>query len=189
LDVPLEFVPDFKADLVVRKDGHTKVIAVATHTTLARRNTYKELSRLLNNRPDWSFELLLVGEPEKLHSPADSFSLPEEHVVRRLEQTQKAMEAGLDEAAFLLAWSAAEAVVRTLVAAEGVMIERITSPDYVLDMAVYHGAISRDDYYHLFNLMTYRNALAHGFEAAHFNSSLTTDLVEIVQRLMQEDPD
>jgi hypothetical protein len=75
------------------------------------------------------------------------------------------------------------------VAAEGVMIERVTSPDYVLDMAVYLGAISRDDYYHLFNLMTYRNALAHGFEAADFNSSLTTDLVETVQRLMLEDPD
>jgi hypothetical protein len=89
LDVPLEFVPDFKADLVVRKDGHTKVIAVATHTTLARRNAYKELSRLLNSKPNWSFELLLVGEPEKLHSPEDSYSLSEEHVVRRLEQTQK----------------------------------------------------------------------------------------------------
>ena len=188
-DVSLDFVPDFRADLVVRKDGHTKVIAVSTSTTLARRSTIKEVGRVLNSKPGWSFQLLLVGEPEKRHSPAESYSMPQANIVRRLEETQIAAEAGLDVAAFLLAWSAAEAAVRALVAVEGVLLDRVTSPDYVLDVAVYHGAISRDDYHHLFNLMTYRNALAHGFEAADFDRSLTTDLVETVQRLMLQEPE
>lgn len=188
-NVPLEFLPDFKADLVVRKDGHTKVIAVATRTTLARRSSIKELGRVLNNKPGWSFQLLLVGEPERLHSPADSFSMPHANIVRRLAEAQQATDAGLDVAAFLLAWSAAEAAVRALVAVEGVLLDRVTTPDYVLDVAVYHGAISREDYHYLFNLMTYRNALAHGFEAADFDRSLTTDLVETVQRLMLQEPE
>ena len=185
-NVPLDFVPDFKADLVVRKDGHTKVIAVSTRTTLARRSVLKELGRVLNNKPGWSFELLLVGEPEKQPSLPASPSMPEESVLRRLEETQRAGEAGFDEAAFLLAWSAAEAVVRSLVAAEGVIIDRVTTPDYVLDMAVYHGALSRDDYDYLYNLMAYRNALSHGFQVDNFDRSLTDSLVATVKRLMTE---
>ena len=188
-NVPLDFVPDFKADLVVRKDGHTKVIAAATRTTLARRNALKELGQLLNNKPGWSFELLLVGEPEKLESPPGSRSLAEKSIDQRLGEVERAEKTGLHEAAFLLAWSAAEAVVRSLVAAEGVVIERVTTPDYLLDMAVYHGAVSRDDYNYLFNLMTYRNALAHGFEVDDFDGSLTANLVETVKRLMADESD
>ena len=41
----------------------------------------------------------------------------------------------------------------------------------------------------LFKLMTYRNTLAHGFEVEGFDGRFTADLVEIVQRLMLEEPD
>ena len=135
-NVPLDFVPDFTADLVVRKDGHTKVIAVTTQTTLARRSPIKELGRVLNNKPGWSFQLLLVGEPEARHSPADSYSMPQANIARRLAETQEAAAAGLDVAAFLLAWSAAEAAIRALVALEGILLDRVTTPDYVVDTAV-----------------------------------------------------
>ena len=188
-DVPIDFLPGFKADLVARKDGHTRVIGVATRTTLARRNVLKELGNVLNNKPGWSFELLLVGEPERLAAPQGSHSMTEEGISRRLEDTRAAANAGLDDAAFLLAWSAVEAVVRSLVAAEGVLIERVTAPDYLLDMAVYHGAISRDDYNCLSNLMTYRNALIHGFDVANFGDNLIKELLETVKRLMYEVPE
>ena len=189
MNVPLDFAPAVKADLLVRKDGQSKVILVRTRTALKRHNAYKELGRLLSNKPGWSFELMMVGEPEKLLSSESSNPMPEEGIVRRLEETQKALDAGLDVGAFLLAWSAAEGVVRSLVAAEGVLIDRVTTPDYLLDMAVHYGAISRDDYNRLFNLMTYRNTLSHGFEVDDFDGSLTADLVETVQRLMLVEPD
>ena len=188
-NVPLDFVPDFKADLVVRKDGHTKVIAVTTQTTLARRSPIKELGRVLNNKPGWSFQLLLVGEPEVQHSPADSYSMPQANIVQRLAETQEATAAGLDVAAFLLAWSAAEAAIRALVALEGILLDRVTTPDYVVDTAVYHGAISRDDYEYLYKVMAVRNALAHGFEVADFDPGLTTGLVATVERLMLDEPE
>ena len=187
-DVPLDFVPAFKADLVVRKDGHTKVIAAATRTTLARRGVLKELGRVLNNKPGWSFELLLVGEPEVLAAPHGIHPMAEEGIVRRIEETKEATDAGLGDAAFLLAWSAVEAVVRSLMAAEGVLIERVTAPDYLLDMAVYHGSISREDYNYLSNLSTYRNALVHGFNIESFDDNLVNELLETVKRLMAEVP-
>ena len=75
---------------------------------------------------------MMVGEPEKLLSSEDSNPMLEEGIARRLEETQRALDAGLDAGAFLLAWSATEAVVRSLVEAEGVLIERVTTPDYLL---------------------------------------------------------
>ena len=189
VNVPLDFAPNIKVDLLARKDGHSKVLLVRTRTSLQRHNAYKELGLLLNNKPGWSCQLLLVGEPEKRHSPADSYSMPQANIVQRLAEAQEAEEAGLDVAAFLLAWSAAEAAIRALVALEGILIDRVTAPDYVLNTAVYHGAISRDDYDYLYKVMAVRNALAHGFEVADFDPSLTTDLVATVERLMLDEPE
>ena len=188
-EVPLDFVPGFRADLLVRKDGHSKVIEVSTRSSLARRSILKDLGRMLNAKPGWSFELLLVGEPEKLAAPPGSHSLPQESIVRRLSDAERAGKAGFPEAAFLLTWSAAEAVIRDLIASEGVGVERVTTPDYLLDLAVYHGTISRDDYDYLSGLMTYRNALAHGFGIEDFDDGLTATLTETVKRLMASPSD
>ena len=67
---PLDFLPGFQADLLVRKDGETKVIAVQTRTSLVMKPGILELAEALSSKPDWSFELLLVGEPERLDAPA-----------------------------------------------------------------------------------------------------------------------
>ena len=70
---------------------------------------------------------------------------------------------------------------------EGVSIKRITTSGYVLNQAVIHGVISRDDYHDLINMMKYRNAIAHGFGADDFGDGLVTDLIETTKRLMTAD--
>lgn len=188
-DVPLEFLSGFLADLVVRKDGETKVIEVKYRASLAESPKISELARILHDKPSWSLELLLVGEPEKLDSLEGARSFAVEDVRQRLAEAEKALGHGLGEAAFLLVWSAFEAATRELIAAEGVSITRVTQSGYVLDQAVYHGVISREDYDYLADMRKYRNAIAHGFDVNGFSDEKVTELIDVVVRLLDSEPE
>ena len=184
LEAPLDFMPGFRADLLVRKGDETRVIEVKSRPTLVADPKVSELARLIESMPGWTFELVLVGEPEKVDSPEGARSFESEKIVRRIEEAEKSLEAELPEAAFLLAWSASEAVIRELLTARGVSSKSITAPGYVLDQGVYHGVISRSDHDTLIRMRKYRNAIVHGFAMDDFNDELVTELIAVIRRIM-----
>ena len=180
---PLEFLPGYRADLLVQKNDETKVVAVKARQSLAADPRIAELSRLLESKPGWSFELLLVSEPERVDSPEGISSLDGEHIARKLEEAERSLQVGLPEAAFLLAWSALEAAMRSLVEDQGITVTYITSPRFLLDQATFHGLISRDEYNDLSRMLKYRNAIVHGFGADDFDVELVTALFDTVRRI------
>ena len=184
LEAPLDFMPGFRADLLVRKGDEARVIEVKSRPSLAADPKIGELARIIESMPGWTFELVLVGEPEKVDSPEGARSFESEKIVQRIKEAEQSREAGLPEAAFLLAWSASEAVIRVLLAAQGFSSTSITSPGYVLDQGVYHGVISRDDYDALTRMRKYRNAIVHGFGTDDFNDVLVAELIAIIRRIM-----
>lgn len=188
-DCPLEFLPCFNADLVVRKGGEVRVIEVKSRTSLAATPILNELAEILYDKPGWSYDLLLVGEPEKLESPAGAEPFDEKDIRKRLAEAETVHKLGSDEAAFLLAWSACEAATRNLIEKEGTSITRVTTTAYVLDTAVMHGIISRKVYDHLTDMMKYRNAIAHGFDVNGFSDEKVTELIGFVRTLLNSEPE
>ena len=188
-DATLDFLPGFRADLVVRKDGETRVIEVKTRTSLAVTPQMTELAEAISARPGWSFDLLVVGEPERLEAPESAQPFTESHIDRRIDQAEKVLAMGFVEAAFLLAWSACEAAVRVLTAAEGVDIRRVTHSGYILGQAVYHGAISRNDDTYLSDMLAYRNAIVHGFDVPDFDDERSRELIVAARKLQQASVD
>ena len=184
LEAPLDFMPGFRADLLVRKGDETRVIEVKSRPSLAADPKISELARLIESMPGWTFELVLVGEPEKVDTPEGARSFESEKIVQRVEEAERSLQAKMPEAAFLLAWSASEAVIRVLLAAQGVSSTSITSPGYVLDQGVYHGVISRDDYDALTRMRKYRNAIVHGFGTDDFDDDLVAELIATIRRIM-----
>ena len=184
LEAFLDFFPNFRADLLVRKGDEVKVIEVKSRPSLAADPRVSELAKLIESKPGWSFELVLVGEPEKVDSPAGALAFEGEGIVRRLEQAERSLGAGIPEAAFLLAWSACEAAARELIAAEGISDRRITSPRFVLDQAVFLGVISREEYDNLVGMLQYRNAIVHGFDPGDFSVEFVAELIETVRRII-----
>ena len=185
-EAPLDFLPGFRADLLVRKGDEVRVIEVKSRPSLAADPKLSELARLIDSRPGWTFELLLVGEPEKLDSPVGARPFESANIVQRIEEAEKSLEAGLLEAAFLLAWSALEASARNLLAAQGVSDRRITSSRFVLDQVVFQGAISREEYDALISMLEYRNAIVHGFGVDDFSNNMVTDLIETIRRIASD---
>jgi len=187
-DCPLDFLPGFRADLVARKDGDVRVIEVKSRTSLALTPKLNELAEILYSKPGWSYDLLLVGEPEKLESPEGAQPFAEEEIRQRLAEAKVVLERGSGEAAYLLVWSACEAAIRNLIETAEISITRVTTAAYVLDMAVMHGIISREDYDYLTDMMKYRNAIAHGFDVNGFSDEKVTELIEVVLRLLDSEP-
>ena len=188
-EAPLDFLPGFRADLLVRKGDEVRVIEVKSRPSLAADPKIIELARLIDSKPGWTFDLVLVSEPEKLDSPEGARSFESRKILQRIEEAEKSLQARLPEAAFLLAWSASEAVIRELLTAQGVSNTSITSPGYVLDQGVSHGVISRDEYDALTRMRKYRNAIVHGFGMDDFNDELVTGLLETIRRIMTATPD
>jgi len=186
LDAVLDFMPDFHPDLVVRKGGEAKVIEVRTRGALAADRKIKELVNAIDSQPGWSFELVLVDELENLYTPPEAAPFEQESIIERLEQAEKALDAGLCEAAFMLAWSACEAAARKLLMIEGVSKEGITSASYVVNQARYLGLLSSEDYLKLRDMQGYRNAIAHGFSHDAIGKEEVLGLLDTARNVMSE---
>ena len=185
-EAQLDFFPGVTADILVRKDCQTKVIEVKTRSSLAARNHITELAKVIEAKPCWSFELILVGEPHKLHSPKGARSVKGEGIDLLIEQARRSLEAGLPAAAFLVAWSAAEATIRELLTEEVAPSDTVTSPLHVLDLGVFNGILTRSDYDALEHMRKYRNAIVHGFSVDDFSEDMVIRLIETIDAVVVE---
>ena len=183
LEPLLDFMPGVQPDLIVRKGDEVKVIEVKSRSSLAADSRIIELARIVDSKPGWSFELVLVSESENLESPEGARSLVRKETFHRIEEAEKLLVAGFHEAAFLIAWSACEAAIRELIKAQGVSNPNITKPNYVLDQAIYTGVISRDDYNNLASMQKFRNAIVHGFTVSDFGEETVRNLFGTVHRI------
>jgi hypothetical protein len=182
-EAPLDFLPGFYADLLARKNDEVKVIEVKSRSSLNAIPQIAELARIIDSKPGWNFELLLVGEPEKVDSPEGIRPFDSTSTVRRVADAEQALASGLPDAAFLLAWSACEAALREMLQAQGVSEAGISSPTYVLDQAVFQGLISRNAYDNLNDMRKYRNAIVHGFSVDGFSDKTVKQLIKTVRRM------
>ncbi len=186
-DAPLDFLPGFRADLVVSRNDEVKVIEVKSRSSLAAEPRIRELAQAVDSRPGWSLELLLVAEPEKLDSPEGARPFDRGRVLQRIEEAEKALTSGMSEAALVLAWSACEAAARVLVTEQEKSNRDISAPGYFLDRAVFLGLISREEYGDLVHVRKYRNAIVHGFSHGDFGGELVRSMVGTVRRMMAAD--
>ena len=180
---PLEILPGFVADLVARKDDEVIVMEVATRASLALNPRINQLAQSLRDKPGWTFELLLVGEPERLAVPERVRLLGGQEIRQRIADAKRALDAGFFETAFILAWTALEAAIQELTAEEDTPSADVTNSGHLLDQAVFLGVISREDYQQLTELLRYRNAVAHGLGADGVDEKSVMALLEKVRQL------
>jgi REase_AHJR-like len=177
------FLSGYRPDLLVRRGDEAIIVEVKSRSSLAKDPRIRKLARLLQTKPHWNFELVMVGEAEGLIAPEGARPFERDDVLRGIEAAERLLESGFSEAALLLAWSTSEATVRLLTEEEGVVLDRL-NPLEILKQAVSNGVISRDDYNFLTNVMRYRNALVHGFKTIDFDPALVSELINVTKRLL-----
>jgi hypothetical protein len=182
-----EQLPDFLAgyhpDLLIRRGDNAIIVEVKSRSSLAKDPQIRELARLLQTKPHWDFELVVVGEGEQFSAPEGARPFARDDILQGIEEAERLVASGFSAAALLLAWSSLEATVRLLIEAEGIVLHRL-SPIYILKQAVINGVISRADYNFLANVVKYRNALVHGFKPFDLDFTLIKELISTTKRLL-----
>jgi hypothetical protein len=178
-----EFLSGYRPDLLVRKGDEAIVVEVKSRSSLANNPQIRDLAELLQTKPHWNLELVVVGEGERMSAPKGARPFARDDILRGIEEVERLFKSGFSEAAFLLAWSGSEATVRLLIEEEGIVLDRL-DPLYVMKQAVMNGVITRDDYNFLTNVIKYRNAFVHGFKTIDFDPSLVSELISMTKRLL-----
>jgi hypothetical protein len=179
-----DFLSGYHPDLLVRKGDETIVVEVKSRSSLAKDAQIRDLAQLLQTKPHWNFELVVVGEGERISAPEGARPFERDDILRGIAAAEKLLDAGFSEAALLLAWSTSEATVRRLIEEEGIVLDHL-NPPYILKQAVINGVITRDEYNFLTHVIKYRNALVHGFKTIDFDPALVNELISRTKRLLQ----
>ena len=186
-DIHLDFIPDFRADMIARKGDETKILEIKTAASLASNPVYIDIRKAIESRPGWKYGIVLVPEPEKLNTHKAARPLAFEDVMRRVGEAERVLDSGFPESAAVIAWSACEGLLRILLEEENIFVNNITSSGYLIGKAVSEGAIGQADYKYLTDSEKYINAIIHGYNTDYFDSEkLARELIETVLGMTQE---
>ncbi|WP_419837290.1 hypothetical protein [Candidatus Poriferisodalis sp.] len=186
LGTRLKFLPGFRPDIVATKGDDNRVIEVKRRMTLQKDAAIAELARVVESEPGWQLDLVLIPEAHQLAAPDDSQPLGISEALHRLSHAQHLREAGNLESSLLIAWSACEAVIRTLLQEETGRRAEVPPSSLLIDSATMHGVISHDDGDYLKQLLPLRNAVAHGMSHADVQDTAVLGLFEFVHHVVDE---
>ena len=191
-EASVHFMPGFRADLVARKGDEVRVVEVKTRASLKHSPQIVNLAEAVKSQPGWHFDLILVGDGEKVELPdAPVAPLDAAAIARRLTVAETALAGAAPESALVIAWSALEGVLRGRLTADAIVPERTIAPADVFKQAVFHWVITGDDYANWNDLRPQRNAIAHGFSvkvSPATAASLIADVRRIAASAANPDP-
>jgi len=164
-DLPLD-LGNYRPDLVASREGENLIIEVKTNVRALSVDRYREIAQEIAGHEGWRF-LLVTGDDVR-EGTASSFptEIPGWDVIRRRAGRARDIENGGDvEAAYLIAWSALEGLLRRRAAQAAIPVERL--PIVPLANHLYsQGELSAEELEETLATLATRNRLVHGFESS-----------------------
>jgi hypothetical protein len=151
------FLRDFQPDLVAVSDKESVVIEVKSQADLVAAEDIPMLATRVDAQPNWRFELVVTSSRRNPNTIVNA-----DVVWERLRIARQLAGQDQVEAAFLLLWSAVEAVLRIIAAHERVNVERLAPAAMVKQLATL-GVLGRGDLGILRDAADVRTALIHGY--------------------------
>lgn len=182
------FLSMFQPDMIARNAQESVVFLVKSQKTLAASPKLDDMAKAVQGKPGWRFDLVVTNPREKAGlTTASDHLLNRAEVLTRLQEARELSQQEHGEAAFLLAWSATEAVLRTLAVKEKVSPERSTSEAITKNLFA-HGLLDRDQYETLLEGVKVRNSLVHGYQDPPAYAAILHKLHQLTQQLLSEEP-
>ena len=161
-DVP-QFLAPFQPDLIATSATDNVVVEIKSSRDLTE-GSLVPLATKVESKPGWRLELVVVNPASAQEIPAFGVLVPEDRIDNLLHEAQLLCREKRYHPAALMAWAAAEAILRRMALASGVEVER-KSTGSVLKLLYALGLIDDDQYDNFARAMEFRNAFAHGFDA------------------------
>ena len=178
------FMKGFSPDLLMRKGDESVVVEIKSRPTMEREGRPSGLAGVVRDRPGWNYWLVPVNVGEQLRVPKGVRSFTREDVLDCAAESERLLDAGFADAAFIQACAAAEGAVRILLDEEGELLGRPPS-EHAITLAAQEGVISMECYFFLRDALRKRNALAHGFAMPDTDVEAVRGVMGVANRLLE----
>ncbi len=180
-------LPDFFAgvrpDLIAYSDRENVVIEVKLGAALPQSRDMVSLADAVNERPGWRFELIVINSSMR-EEPA---GLDWWEIRRRIADARELVD-DQEGAAAVLAWSAAEAIMRLIARREKISLgsTQKDTPLFLVKKLFSLGLLSREDYDVFAEGMQLRNQIVHGYRVPMPIREEVLTLIASIERLLAE---
>lgn len=181
-----EFLAAFQPEMIAYGNEENVVIEVKSRVMLAEASYLPQLADTISSTPGWRLDLVVINPPIASIVDQNVEELSRTDIQERLATVHQLSSMTQDEAATLLAWSAAEAALRLIAKRKGVQLES-EQPLFIIKKLFSLGILSREDYDLLTEGLQQRNVIAHGYRSANLNGSLVPKLTKKVEALLDID--
>ncbi len=180
------FLAGFSPDLLMKKGDRAIVVEVRSRPTMEKEGRPSGLAAALEERPGWTYWLSQVNVGEQLRVPKGVRAFTREDVLDCAAQSERLLEAGFADAAFVQACAAAVGAVRILLDEEGELLGRPPS-EHAISQATHEGIISSECYFLLTDAVSRRDALVNGFGLDETDADAVREVVDAARRLLEEE--
>ena len=177
-----DFLAAFRPDLIAYGPEENVVVEVETKATLPRANDLIALSDAVNAKPGWRLELIVTND-RSTTVDGSTEELGDHEIRDRVERVRKLLELDQEDAAALLAWSAAEAALRIICRREGIRVDG-NQPASMTEQLYSLGVLSRADYELLREAFKLRNVIVHGYRSPAGQGRFIGELASKVEELL-----
>ena len=164
-DIPFD-LGGYQPDLLAEKEGQHLIVEVKKAGVPLSVDRLQSLAEIIRQHAGW--RLLLVPTDEE--GPSQPLSnvgelVSWQAVAERAKRADHLLQLGETDAAFLILWSAFEAMLRRHAEQVSLPIERL-STSALLNYLYSQGELSYEQFQQALAALQVRNRLAHGFEAS-----------------------
>jgi len=183
-------LPDFLApsspNMIAWNKEETVVFAVKSQSTLTASPELHDIAQAIYGRRGWRFELVVTNSRERgsILTATDEV-LNDAEIKNKLQEAQLLSEQEFGEAAFVIAWSAAEAVMRNIAEKERIAKEKVSFASLSKNLYV-QGVLDKPQYDVLTEASRVRNSIIHGYKEPGSLSSIFEKVVSITYELLTQ---
>jgi hypothetical protein len=168
-------------DLVAHRGDEHIAIEVKSRETLSSSKQLASIAKKLESHPGWRLELVVTNSTTSENN--DRWSLDPYSAKRRLGEARNLLSKNFLEAAVLVGWSAAEAILRTKAEIEQIAIKD-SQPRHLIKTLFSRGLLNKKDFQEFDRTFMERSHIAHGFEASKLSKKTVESFLNAVTRLI-----
>lgn len=179
-----DFLALFKIDMLARNELENVIIEVRSQDSMTTHPELDAIARAVANKPGWRFELVVTNPKDKSNFQfKDAISLEDSDIVYRLKEARQLSDQEYGEAALLLAWSATEALLRSMAHKEDIPASYVSSGQLIKTLYSF-GAIDEHQYQILQQVSHMRNMLVHGYKTEQPIATTLNMLFELINQIL-----
>lgn len=183
-DIPFD-LGGYRPDLLAEKEGQHLIVEVKRAGVPLSLDRLQALAETIRPHAGWRLLLVPTDEESPEHPLSNAGELVSwQAVTERAQRADHLLQLGETDAAFLMLWSALEALLRRHAEQVGLPIERLPTKA-LLNYLYSQGELAYEQFEQALAALQVRNRLVHGFEAAEATQG-ARPLHTLVNELLHE---